>query len=1249
MASFTEIVSLELAKMLIPLQQLEDGKSLLALLRDLGFDFEEEYKATLDLEGLVGCIGKIIETIELLPYKKTDKESKALLKKLSKDVVATVKQLKDDIPRIIELIENLPNRGGELEDIPKVLPRRLFDWLLYTYLVMHRQQVFAVLHLLGIAEIEDLGHASIKRIQWDRIPLLFSPIGLAEEVYGWNKDTLDPNSVEFEGETFIVRVELLMKAFLLTGGLYLQNEQVRNALGRSEDSKELRIPLYQTGQWQEQGGQEKNYSEFGLNISPLPKIINESNKTIDRSSGLAFYPYFYGGLELEGALGNDWTIQFQGNKELFGKIGLLFRAPNTISLKKDFLTNSSNQVDSLIAEQLWLELALRRATAQDNLIYIFGDKDTSSLSFREIGFNLILNTLAQEQEVAAELEILDLCLKLQAEKGDGLLKEVLNGFDIETACSLAIGYSNIRGLYLRGSGGLQRTIPVHKKIGPILLNSFFLSIGTTKNIETNSDDLKASLKVSFGAMLGPVALTVQNTGLDILLSLPQDEEGNASPSGNLGPLHINTPNFASPDGVRIAVNASGITGSGGLHFDPDNHRYTGDLILNFSDFALTAIGLITTQLPDGSDNFALLISINALFNPPLQLSMGFTLTGVGGLIGVNRSIDVDTLRTRFRNRALNSILFPPAETFLENADTIISDLRSVFPPTDGQYVVGPVVQINWGRQNLITAEVGFFVEFPEPIRTLLIGQVTTTLPIASKALLVANLDVLGVVDFAKKEITFQASLYKSRLLEFEMFGDAAFLLSWGDNPRFILSMGGFHPKFPTPEPAIIFADMRRLTLRISRGKDLQLTCEAYLAITSNSVQFGAGVLLYAKKGNFSARGYLGFDALFYLSPFSFEVEMRAGIRIKYKSYTLFGLTLIFVLAGPTPWVARGKARISLFFFSISVGFKFVWGSRRPAMLPAIDPWVRGTEHSLLDALLDSSNWNSLLPPGQAIAVALRSTENELTATPVNDSEDHSNENSEPPLVLHPAGRLEIRQNLLPLGFELERIGVAPIQGHNCFEISRLSICTNPAEHKDSDAGSEETVNPCDVNLTTQHIEDYFPRGQYEKLTEDERLSLPAFEKFPCGVTTARTDELEFSEDTFEIQSAQYKNKVITEDTTVEDLKVADEDKHVTWQDAQSVIRARRDRRIQQRLGPNHRFSPRQPSSKLQAKPKIQIKGPTYSLVNAETLQAAPSGPKQGLTRMAADHLLKQKRRLSTPEEFDNAKNLMVVPSYQLRK
>ena len=62
------------------------------------------------------------------------------------------------------------------------------------------------------------------------------------------------------------------------------------------------------------------------------------------------------------------------------------------------------------------------------------------------------------------------------------------------------------------------------------------------------------------------------------------------------------------------------------------------------------------------------------------------------------------LRRRLRDGSLNSILFP--QDVVANAPRIISDLKRVFPPLDGHFLIGPMAKLGWGTPTLVTLELG---------------------------------------------------------------------------------------------------------------------------------------------------------------------------------------------------------------------------------------------------------------------------------------------------------------------------------------------------------------------------------------------------------------------------------------------------------------------------------------------------------------------------------------------------------------
>jgi hypothetical protein len=46
-----------------------------------------------------------------------------------------------------------------------------------------------------------------------------------------------------------------------------------------------------------------------------------------------------------------------------------------------------------------------------------------------------------------------------------------------------------------------------------------------------------------------------------------------------------------------------------------------------------------------------------------------------------------------KNRTLDSILFPDPTTMIANAPKILSDMNAMFPPCEGRFVVGPMIQL----------------------------------------------------------------------------------------------------------------------------------------------------------------------------------------------------------------------------------------------------------------------------------------------------------------------------------------------------------------------------------------------------------------------------------------------------------------------------------------------------------------------------------------------------------------------------
>jgi hypothetical protein len=544
---------------------------------------------------------------------------------------------------------------------------------------------------------------------------------------------------------------------------------------------------------------------------------------------------------------------------------------------------------------------------------------------------------------------------------------------------------------------------------------------------------------------------VDRVGVKALIAFPDH-------GGNLGPANLSIA-FKPPSGLGISIDAGVVAGGGYISFNPDKGQYAGVLDVSLAEIVqVKVIGVLDTILPDGSHGFSFLLIITFDF-PPIQLGFGFTLNGVGGLGGVNRTMNTDALHAGFRAHTLNSVLFPPDP--IANAPQIISNIENFFPPAEGRYLFGPMLEIGWGTPTLITLAVGLILEVPDPIRLVLLGLIDAGLPTTEAALIELHIDVLGILDFGAKTLSIDGSLYDSHVLIFSLAGDLALRLSWGDNPNFLFSLGGFNPHFSTT--GLDVPSMHRLTVSIGDGDNPRISANSYFAVTSNSLQFGANVEAYASAAGFSIHGYLGFDVLIIFSPFSFEFDFSAGFDVAFEGVTLCGLNIDGTFAGPRPWHLHGDASITILFFTVSASLDITWGDSTPAILPQ-----KPVLPDLTAALQDPRNWSTTLPDGTTQAVTL--------STPKPDDTT---------LRVHPIGTLSVRENIVPLDLPITRYGNATPSDGNYFAISDVQI-----------NGDEESK---------QSFQDYFAAGQFLSLSDADKVSRPSFEKYDAGVTIGSSD------------------------------------------------------------------------------------------------------------------------------------------------
>ena len=833
---------------------------------------------------------------------------------------------------------SVPERSAA-QGFAALMTRRLMDLFVITLLEQQLPRLAFLFKLLGLVErrVVDvsgaLGEPRYVRneLKLDRIKDLFKdPAAHFANVYGWGTAAFDPFDI--------------LRAMLV---FYRRESSMR--VGKVGADAFLEVGPFR---WSRDSS-----------VSPPGLVLDASTtfaKTFDER--VEFSP--------------TWGMDFKTDLAIGG--GIIFRLKPPFELLAAPKAATASGAVSFTVN--------RNAAARG--MTIIGGNDLIHLTADNVGVGAALTigastsgSVSIDPGVFGELK--QLAISLGSKDSDSFLASLLAKADIKGTFDLGLGWKLKEGLVIKAAGGLEIGIPMHQSLGIATFETLYLIL------KINADgSFSLETSASITGQIGPLTAVVERMGAIVKIAFASGADK------KLGPVDLSLA-FKPPNGVGLSVNASVVRGGGYLYLDYDKGEYAGALELVFSGFlALKAIGIITTRMPDGSPGFSLLILITAEFGTPIQLGFGFTLIGVGGLLGLNRTMMLEELAEGVRTGAVESVMFP--QDVVANAPRIISDMRRFFPAEQGTFLIGPMAKLGWGTPALVTASLGVIIEVP-PGNIAILGVLKCILPDEDAALLVLQVKFIGALEVDKSRLWFFASLYGSRVLFITIGGEMGLLIAWGDQPEFILSVGGFHPKFsPPPMP---FPSPDRVSLSILNEPFARIRVLGYFAVTSNTAQFGAAVELYFGLSAFSIDGHLGLDALFQFSPFYFIVSISASMSVKVFGAGVFSVRIHGDLEGTSPWHIEGEGSISVLFWDIDVPFSHTWGESADTVLPEIEalPIIKGE-------LEKRENWVALAPAGRQLSVSLR----EVDATEE--------------LVLHPLGALRISQRAVPLDLSIQKIG-----------------------------------------------------------------------------------------------------------------------------------------------------------------------------------------------------------------------------------
>lgn len=674
----------------------------------------------------------------------------------------------------------------------------------------------------------------------------------------------------------------------------------------------------------------------------------------------------------------------------------------------------------------------------------FGPVDRTHFEVGSMSFTGMVSLAGEQKknDYGLGFAVQGAALVITSAEPDSFLTSVLPSDDLHIDLDLDLAWSRLGGFSLNGGVGFEVDVPINRSIAGVL-NVYSLHIGLKAQVDNLHPELHFELGVSFSLELGPVSASVERIGATVDVKEPP-----AGKKGLLGPVDLAL-DFLPPTGLGLVIDAPGLTGGGFIHFEPDEGRYWGALELNFADLAqISAFVMIETKIPGIDFSFLAMLFADELNIP---LGMGFVLQGVGGMFAMNRGVDQKALEDIFWAGRANTLLFP-GKAGVENAATLFTDLRAIFPARDGQFVFGPAVKIDWGSPTVVSLSLGIFVELPDPVSVTLVGTLKAGFPVLDPdfMLIKINVDLLGRFDPEGEFFYLYGHLRDSNILGIELTGDMALVINWGPHPYFAFSVGGFHPSYSAPAD---FPKLKRIAASVHEGP-FNLEQQTYLALTSNSLQFGESVEASFEVAGFGLKGGYSYDCLFQWDPLYLEANFAAHLDILAGGETIFSCRISANLSGPSPWRLWGEAYIDLWLFEVSLPFDEKFGGQR--------------ERTKLDApilkdiftteLSDLTHWQGSLR-GQRSPVR---------------TQLHGQKG-----LVDPLCTLSFSQDKMPLGEVLEQYGSRPLPTPVTMAITGVSY-------------NETSLAP----LTP--VMGPFARGQFKQLTNAQRLSLPDFESFEAG-------------------------------------------------------------------------------------------------------------------------------------------------------
>ena len=461
------------------------------------------------------------------------------------------------------------------------------------------------------------------------------------------------------------------------------------------------------------------------------------------------------------------------------------------------------------------------------------------------------------------------------------------------------------------AGKLERWFTINKQFGPVKI----AQIGV--RVQADGGDLDLTVLVDGEAEIA--GLLAQVDDLSVTIPFLQNGKFTADKFG------LWTYDMA---GCAISYTGPGLKVAGALRKteleDQAGKRYIeyqGLCTIGTPTITVSAIGAFGRVPSTNNDDYVTCFVIAAV-DYPLGGIPEFFVTGLVGGLGVNRDLIIPTL-----NNVPESPFIRALEGFGDDPMGALDSIRTHLPAKRDSYWFA--IGVKFTTYQVLETKGVLFIQISDGFTIGILGLSSMSLPSKEFNIGYVELAFLAYFDSKENVLWVEAGLTDASYLfdkNCRLTGGFA-LVSWFNRGEFLLSLGGYHPKFKAPS---YYPTVQRLGLNWKPFSKLTVKGEAYFTVCSSAVMLGGALSATYKAGRLSASFDAGVNVLVVFDPFYYSFDINIGLAIRYKTrWKTFKASLGAGLEIEGPKM-RGKARVELWFVSFTVKFG-------PSSARAFDP------------------------------------------------------------------------------------------------------------------------------------------------------------------------------------------------------------------------------------------------------------------------------------------------------------------------